>query len=81
LWNFGLKNGLKNGLNKSRKLETSNETTIFPGGGDKELPFLDPSSRFEAVLRSLEQPRRTNFKLITSNDLHYSAFYAICIMN
>jgi hypothetical protein len=50
-------------------------------GGDKELPFLDPSSRFEAVLRSLKQPPRTNFKLITNNDLHYSAFYAICIMN
>jgi hypothetical protein len=52
-----LKNGLENGLNKSRKLETSNKTTIFPGGGDKELPFLDPSSRFEAVLRPLKQPR------------------------
>jgi hypothetical protein len=32
-----LKNGLENGLNKSRKLETSNETTIFLGGGDKEI--------------------------------------------
>jgi hypothetical protein len=63
---LALKNGLENGLNKSRKLETSNETTIFPGGGDKELPFLDTSSRFEAVLRSLEQPRRTNFKLLNN---------------
>jgi hypothetical protein len=69
-----LKNGLKNGLNKSRKLKTSNETTIFPGGRDKESPFLDPSSRFEAVLRSLEQPQRTNFKLITNNDLLFTLF-------
>jgi hypothetical protein len=31
---------------------------------NNKLPFFDPSSRFEAGMRSLEQPWRTNLKLI-----------------
>jgi hypothetical protein len=57
-------------------LKTSNETTIFPGGGDKELPFWT----LQAVLRLYEVVREASadeFK--TNNDLHYSAFFAICI--
>jgi hypothetical protein len=75
---FCFKKWPQNGLNKSRNQQWNNN---FSGerGGDKELPFFDPSSRFEAVLRSLEQPWWTNFKLITNNDLHYSAFYAIFV--
>jgi hypothetical protein len=39
--NFGLKNGLENSLNKSRNQQRNNN----------KLPFLDPSSRFEAIFR------------------------------
>jgi hypothetical protein len=41
-------------------LETRNETTIFPGSGDKELPFLDPSSRFEVVRAALADKFKNN---------------------
>jgi hypothetical protein len=43
-----------------KSLETSNETTIFPGGGYKELPFLDPTSRFEVVRAASADEFKTN---------------------